>query len=58
MSAIELMLTLAITCIGKCFRTTVPREVKKLLGLRENDEIEWIFENDKIIIERKGEKRD
>lgn len=56
--AIELMPTLAITRIGKYFRTTVPREVRKLLGLRENDEIEWIFENGKIIIKKKGEKRD
>ena len=58
MDAIELMPTLAITRLGKYFRTTVPREVRKLLGLRENDEIVWIFENGKIIIKKKGEKRD
>ena len=50
--AVELMPVLATTRIGKYFRTTVPREVRKLLGLRENDEIEWVFEDGKIIIRK------
>jgi len=56
MGAIEFMPVLAITRVGKYYRTTVPREVRKLLDIKENDEIEWIFENNKIVIRKKGEK--
>jgi len=44
---------LARTKIGRGYRTTVPREVRKLLGIGESDEVEWIFEDGKVII-RKG----
>ena len=37
------MSVLAVTRIGRYYRTTVPREIHKLLGIKENDEIEWIF---------------
>jgi len=53
--AIEEMPVLAITRIGKYFRTTVPREVRRILELKENDEIEWILEGGKIIV-RKARK--
>ena len=43
---------LARTRIGKGYRTTVPREVRKLLELREGDEIEWVFNNGEIIIKK------
>jgi len=56
MGAVEYMPVLAVTRIGKYYRTTVPREVRKLLNIKENDEIEWIFEDSKIIIKKKGEK--
>jgi looped-hinge helix DNA binding domain, AbrB family len=48
------MPVLAVTRIGKYYRTTVPREVRKLLGVDENDEVEWIFEDNKVIIRKKG----
>jgi len=49
------MPVLAVTRVGKNFRTTVPREVRKILELKENDEIEWILEsNNKIIVRKRG----
>jgi len=44
----------AVTHIGKYYRTTIPGEVKKILELKENDEIEWVLESDKIIVRKKG----
>ena len=43
---------LAKTRIGKYFRTTVPREVRKILEVSENDEIEWILNNGVIIVKK------
>ena len=43
---------LKVTRLGKYHRTTVPEEVRKLLSLREGDEIAWILEKNKIIIEK------
>jgi hypothetical protein len=37
--AVESMPVLAVTRIGRYYRTTVPREVRKLLGLNENDKV-------------------
>ena len=51
------MPVLAKTKIGKYFRTTVPREVRKILEVTENNTIEWILEDSKIVI-RKGDKDD
>ncbi|MCD6428199.1 MAG: AbrB/MazE/SpoVT family DNA-binding domain-containing protein [Desulfurococcales archaeon] len=45
---------LASTKLGRYNRTTVPNEVRKLLGLNEGDEVLWILEDDKIIIEKGG----
>lgn len=56
MGAIERMPVLAVTKVGKYYRTTIPREVRKLLNINENDEIEWIFEDDKVVVRKKGEK--
>ncbi len=47
------MPVLAKTRIGKYYRTTVPREVRKILEVKENDIVEWVLEKDKIIV-RKG----
>ena len=47
------MPVLAKTRIGKYYRTTVPREVRKILEVKENDMVEWVLEKDKIIV-RKG----
>jgi len=45
---------LATTRVGRYFRTTIPREVRKLLDINENDVIEWIFEDGKIVVRRGG----
>jgi len=56
MGVLEIMPVLATTRVGRFYRTTIPREARKLLELKEGDEIEWIFENSKIIIKKKGDK--
>jgi AbrB family looped-hinge helix DNA binding protein len=53
---VEFMPVLAVTRVGRYYRTTIPREVRKLLGINENDEIEWVFEDNKVIVRKKGEK--
>jgi len=50
----ELMPILATTRVGRFYRTTIPREVRKLLELREGDEIVWIYNDDKVIIKKRG----
>ena len=50
-------LVLAFIKIGKYYRTTVPREVRNILGLKENDEIEWVLDNGKIIIRKASGER-
>lgn len=54
MGAVEFMPVLAVTRIGRYYRTTIPREVRKLLGLNENDEVEWVFEDGKIVVRKRG----
>jgi len=49
------MPVLATTRIGKYFRTTVPREVRKILELKENDGIEWVLENEEIVVRKRSE---
>lgn len=43
---------LARTRVGKYFRTTVPREVRKILEIKENDVVEWVLERDRIIVRK------
>jgi len=43
---------LAKTRIGAYFRTTVPEEVRKILKLSKGEEIVWILDGDKIIIDK------
>ena len=50
------MPVLAVTRVGRYYRTTVPREVRKLLGIREDDEIEWVYEDGKVIVRKKVKK--
>jgi AbrB family looped-hinge helix DNA binding protein len=45
---------LATTRVGRYYRTTVPREVRRLLGINENDKIEWVFEDSKVVVRKKG----
>jgi len=55
--AVELMPVLATTRIGKYYRTTVPREVRRILELKANDEIEWVLESDKVVVRRRQGSR-
>jgi len=48
---------LAVTRIGKYYRTTVPREVRRILELKANDEIEWVLESDKVVVRRRQGSR-
>jgi len=48
-----IMPILARTKVGKYFRTTVPREVRRILEIEENDVVEWVLEGDRIMF-RKG----
>lgn len=49
---IEDMPVLAITRVGRFYRTTVPREVRKLLSISERDLIEWVFEDGKVFVRK------
>jgi AbrB family looped-hinge helix DNA binding protein len=46
---------LSRTRVGRYNRTTVPREVRKLLGIGEGDVVEWVYEDGRVIV-RRGEK--
>lgn len=46
---------LASTKLGRYNRTTIPSEVRKLLELSEGDEVLWVFEEGRIVVE-KGER--
>jgi len=52
MGAATSMTILAKTRIGKGYRITISREVRRFLELTEGDEIEWIFNGSKIIIRK------
>jgi bifunctional DNA-binding transcriptional regulator/antitoxin component of YhaV-PrlF toxin-antitoxin module len=45
---------LSRTKIGRDLRTTVPREVRKILDIKEDDFVEWVFEDGRIIVRRGG----
>jgi AbrB family looped-hinge helix DNA binding protein len=44
--------TLSRTRVGRYSRTTIPREVRRLLGISEGDVVEWVYEDGKIIVRR------
>jgi AbrB family looped-hinge helix DNA binding protein len=44
--------TLSRTRIGRYSRTTIPREVRRLLGITEGDFVEWVYEDGKVIVRR------
>ena len=48
------MPVLAVTKVGRYHRTTIPREVRKLLEIEENDEVEWVFEDGVVFIRKRG----
>ena len=43
---------LARTRIGRDLRTTIPREVRELLGITEGDILEWVYEDGRIYVRR------
>lgn len=45
---------LSKTKVGKNSRTTIPREVRKILDIKEGDFVEWVFEDGRIIVRRGG----
>jgi len=52
------MPVLARTRVDRQYRTTVPREVRRILEVGRGDEIEWVFEDSKVIIRKGGGKRE
>ena len=49
------MLVFAVTLIGRYYRLTVSLEVKGLLGINADDEIELVFEDNEVVIGERGE---
>jgi len=49
------MLVLARVRVGRGCRTTIPREDRKLLGIGESDEVEWVFEDGRVIVRKRGD---
>ncbi len=54
--SISKRVVLKTTKLGRYNKTTVPEEVQKLLNLREGDEIAWIPEENRIIVEKSKKK--
>jgi len=48
------MSVLAVTRVGRYYRTTIPREVRKILGLSSGDSVEWVLEDGKIVLRKRG----
>ena len=48
------MLVLATTRIGKYYRATVSIEVRKILGIEENNVTEWILEGIRVVVKKGG----
>jgi AbrB family looped-hinge helix DNA binding protein len=44
--------TLSRTRVGRYSRTTIPREVRKLLGISEGDVVEWVYEDGRVVVRR------
>jgi AbrB family looped-hinge helix DNA binding protein len=44
--------TLSRTRVGRYSRTTIPREVRKLLGISEGDVVEWVYEDGRIYVKK------
>lgn len=40
------------TRVGEYYRTTVPEEVRKLLGIAKGDEILWVLEENRVVVEK------
>ena len=40
--------------VGRYYRMIIPREVRRLLSIGENDEVEWVFEDGKVVIKKES----
>lgn len=40
------------TKVGGDYRTTIPQEVRKILGLTKGDEMIWIKEGGKVLVDK------
>ncbi|MFZ8793119.1 MAG: AbrB/MazE/SpoVT family DNA-binding domain-containing protein [Acidilobaceae archaeon] len=45
--------TLSRTKVGRYSRTTIPREVRKLLGISEGDFVEWVYEDGRVYVRKR-----
>ena len=52
MGVVKFMLVLTAT--PGYYRTSIPREVRKLLGTGVNDGIEWVFEYSIVVVKKRG----
>jgi len=43
------------TKVDKLGRTSIPSEIRKRLGIKENDEVIWILENDRAYIIKRAD---
>jgi SpoVT / AbrB like domain. len=51
------MPVLARTKVDRHYRTTVPREVRKVLEISSNDTIEWVLVGEQVVVKRGGQYR-
>jgi AbrB family looped-hinge helix DNA binding protein len=45
--------TLSRTRVSRYSRTTIPREVRKLLGISEGDFVEWVYEDGGVYVRKR-----
>jgi len=45
----------AMTGVGRDYRLTAPLEVRKLLGIDEDDEIGLVFEDNEVVVRKRNE---
>lgn len=48
------MPVLSSTRVGREYRTTVPREVRRLLELGLNDVVDWVYEDGRVYVRKRG----
>jgi AbrB family looped-hinge helix DNA binding protein len=52
------MPVLARTKVDRHYRTTVPREVRKVLEISSNDTIEWVLVGEHVVVRKGGQYRE
>jgi len=48
------MPVLARTKVDRQYRTTVPREVRRILEVGRGDEVEWLLEDGMVVVRKRG----